>query len=54
MLNYRNNDESGTRGRRQGPADDAKAPAKDGSEEEAADDTAGGNELFDEQRTDEE
>ena len=40
MLNYRNND--------------AEAPAKDGSEEGAADDTAGGNGLFDERRTEEE
>ena len=32
-------------------ADDGEAPAKDGSEEEAVDETTGGNELFDERRT---
>ena len=34
-------------------ADEAEAPTKDGSEEEAADKTAGGNMLFDERRTEE-
>ena len=32
----------------------AEVPAKNGSEEEAADDTAGGNGLFDKRRTEEE
>ena len=35
------------------PADDAEAPAKDGSEEEAADETVGGNGRFHERRTEE-
>ena len=35
------------------PADDREAPAKDGSEEEAVDETAGGNGLFDERPTEE-
>ena len=35
------------------PADDGKAPAKDVSEKEAVDETAGGNGLFGERRTEE-
>ena len=35
------------------PADDGEAPAKVGSKEEAVDETAGGNGLFDERRTEE-
>ena len=35
------------------PADGGDAPAKDGSEEEAVDETAGGNGLFDERRAEE-
>ena len=35
------------------PADDCEAPAKYGSEEEAVDETAGGNGLFDERWTEE-
>ena len=35
------------------PADNGEAPAKDGSEEEAVDETAGGNGLFEDRRTEE-
>ena len=35
------------------PADAAEVPAKDGSKEAATDETAGGNELFHERRTEE-